>query len=627
MFLKRIAKSVQRLFSDSKESEKKRRSAQRFRPKVEELERRLVPAATVNNWTDLMKDGLWSDAQDWSQRHVPTQNEIATFTAAKIDDVTLSADTTVYGLDVQTGYTGKINLSAATVEVTNTMTLADPKSTILFNQLRFDGQNDGTVTSTPFTWTGGFLTANAIDQVFMIAPNAKVVLGDAQTNNDETLTGGAIYNYGSASWQGLGNIVLNNGAQWDNQSGSTFTVVATPQFTPNVQNQTANELFTVDAGATLTDNVGVHFHTSVNIDGTYTIQQPVSVLMEGEETVTGTVNVPLGARVQVSNGQITLNGANFAGNGAVTLTPAASAIVQGNSTVSNFNQTSSAVSGTGTLTLTGNSNAWQFGVWNGTGQVIVAPNASLNTAGADSMTGGWSLVNNGTITQPLNGGMTVDGGTSITNNGTFNTVASVLYSGNGGPAGTFTNNGTFLMTGAGTSKIGLAFSNAGTLQINSGTLEVIQDVTQTAGKTFLNGGNLRVDGGIGFTITGGTLYGGGNIMAATVDNGGSIDETQVAAYTTLSITGAYKQEANGMLLLKMGRAQNGALQFDKLTVTGQANLGGGLAIMGGVQGQAGDNADILDYGSAVNDFDPMKVMLPPGFTKHKNVQQYNLTSP
>ncbi len=155
--------------------------------------------------------------------------------------------------------------------------------------------------------------------------------------------------------------------------------------------------------------------------------------------------------------------------------------------------------------------------------------------------GGWSLTNKGTITQTAAGVVNVDGGTSFTNNAgaTFNTAGSVLYTGNGGPAGTFTNNGTVLMTGTATSKIGLVFTNANVLQINSGTLEFIYDLTQTGGTTFLNGGNLRVDGGVGFTISGGVLYGGGSIMAATVDNGGAIDQTRAAGYTTLTITGLY----------------------------------------------------------------------------------------
>lgn len=202
-----------------------------------------------------------------------------------------------------------------------------------------------------------------------------------------------------------------------------------------------------------------------------------------------------------------------------------------------------------------------------------------------------------------------------------------MYTGNGGAVGTFTNSGTVLMTGAATSKIGLVFTNANLLQINSGTLEFINDLTQTGGTTFLNGGNLRVDGGVGFTITGGTLYGGGSIMAATVDNGGTLNQMLATGYTTLTITGAYKQEATGALRLKMGRAGDGTLQYDKLVITGQANLGGTLLVAGPVGGQNGDNADILDYGSVVNDFDPAKVTIPMGFTRHKNIQQYNLTSP
>jgi hypothetical protein len=442
-----------------------------------------------------------------------------------------------------------------------------------------------------------------------------------------SLSNVTLADYGIATWPGRGNIVLDKGAHWDNESGSTFTVSTglIPMVKPG-QNATGAEVFTVDAGATLTDNYGIYFQTSLIVGGTYNIGQTYTALMSGGGTITGTVNVPTGAELYLGTGSVTLEGANITGSGRVTLgrlINGGQLNVTGNSTISNFVQSGGTLSGTAALTLTGSNNQWTGGTWNGTGQVIVAPNSSLTLdKNPLTITGGWSLTNNGIITQTAAAPLTVDGGTSITNNAntTFNTASNVLYSGNGGPAGSFTNSGTFLMTGNGTSKVGLGFTNSGTLQINSGTLEFIQDLKQTAGVTFLNGGNLRDDGGVGFTITGGTLYGGGTITAAKVDNYGTIDQTQVANYVTLNIAGAYTQEASGTLNLKI-RRMNGVLQSDQLAITLQANLGGTLNVMGNVTPQVGDSDTILTYGSVVNDF-KQPINVPPGFKAQRGMQSY-----
>jgi len=181
MFLNKLASVFLLLGSNNKEAENKRRKLRRFRPRLEQLEGRLVPA-TVNNWTDNMGDHLWSTNGNWSQTHVPTQNEIPTFTAAHITNVTLNANATVYGLDVQAGYTGKINLNA-TLEVTTTMNQADPNSEIAGGVLQFDGQVNGT-----FNWTGGTRSGtDPVRQGTIIQPAANVVIGTGNAGNEVTL--------------------------------------------------------------------------------------------------------------------------------------------------------------------------------------------------------------------------------------------------------------------------------------------------------------------------------------------------------------------------------------------------------------------------------------------------------
>lgn len=260
--------------------------------------------------------------------------------------------------------------------------------------------------------------------------------------------------------------------------------------------------------------------------------------------------------------------------------------------------------------------------------INVMPNAVLTVNAAIPNTNlnltGFQLNNGGTVNVQAGNTVTVNG-SAITNGQNANfTLAGNIQLATGGTAGTFTNNGSFYKQNNANSMVaGVTFTQAaGTLEIDAGTLEFGSALTQTGGVTYLAGGNLKVDGTVGYNIQAGTLKGGGNITAALVENAGSINQTLLGGYQVLTITGTYKQDATGSLMQKIGKNQQ-MLQFDKLVVSGQATLGGNLTeqAVGGYVPAVGDSADVLDYGSEVGDLGQPET-LPPGMTGSPQATQY-----
>ena len=113
------------------------------------------------------------------------------------------------------------------------------------------------------------------------------------------------------------------------------------------------------------------------------------------------------------------------------------------------------------------------------------------------------------------------------------------------------------------------------MDAQSGTLSFNAGYTQIAGITRLAGGNIG--GSNSFNLQGGTLTGFGTITA-NVTNSALIVVGGTGAAGTLSITGNYTQTATGTLRMEIGGLTAGT-QFDRLTITGIATLGGTLDLL------------------------------------------------
>ena len=176
-----------------------------------------------------------------------------------------------------------------------------------------------------------------------------------------------------------------------------------------------------------------------------------------------------------------------------------------------FNSNGGTLAGSGSLTIDSGVFDWIFGTMTGTGTTTIAAPATLNLSGTGSknLEGSRVLTNDGTAT--LSGGyvqFTASGSTApgavLDNNGVFNATsdADILFNNIGGGQPSFSNDGTFNKSGAGTTtSIGVAFSNTGTVTVNSGTLSLTNALTNLSAGTLTGGTYRAVDGGSGATFT------------------------------------------------------------------------------------------------------------------------------
>jgi len=148
-----------------------------------------------------------------------------------------------------------------------------------------------------------------------------------------------------------------------------------------------------------------------------------------------------------------------------------------------------------------------------------------------------------------NGTLITGGGSVISNSpgGTFDIAADVNTIAGGGSHVIF-NAGLLRKTGGiNTCTLTDTFTNTGTVEIQSGTLNPSGLFVQTAGLTLLDGGNLSVSSP--FQLQGGTLAGDGTITGTVTNNG-----TVSPGWTNgpLNITANYIQTTNGALNLAVG---------------------------------------------------------------------------
>jgi hypothetical protein len=179
---------------------------------------------------------------------------------------------------------------------------------------------------------------------------------------------------------------------------------------------------------------------------------------------------------------------------------------------------------------------------------IIPPDVSGTQSTLTSATG---FTNNGTIelTDPNPGGsggytaaLGITSG-ALRNDGTITSDPGAASQGTRTIAGNVVNDGTLNVNQSLTQNGGM-FANSGTVQIGAGDLSVAGAYTQPAGITKLGATNATLTAPGGVTLTGGTLSGDGTVAGALV-NAGQV--TPAPSPATLSVTGAYTQQAVGFL--------------------------------------------------------------------------------
>jgi hypothetical protein len=617
--------------------------ARGIRLQLEQLEDRTVPA-DVNIWTNGLGTGAWEADGNWSRHHAPRQDEIARF----LDDPTLPDDQkqcsipagttpTIYGLEIQPSWTAKLTIGE---KLTVTNMVMQEAGNLVGGTLEFLGQENGI-----YTWKGGSRTSKNLE-----ADNPVIALTKIQGQGQLKVTGPAMKILAAATvevrsngiWDGGDLIVMPH--SWLKVLEGTFTVT---NGAGNINAQGAS-----DAGVQVSSTFNVSANQELLIKAKFVNSGSVNVTSGSLKLDSGstfnansTTSIAANSKVILEGHVIAheLKGTTFSGNGNVEVTGRAD--VTNLNTVVGLNQApGSKVTGTGTLSIGGTqASLWAGGEWNGAGKVEVKNGSVLNISGAAGVEGllmkeGWDLDIKGTVNLTANQKLLVNRGTQITNHGTFNIQGgSRINSSHEGaannPVAIFDNFGSLVASGANENTIETRVTNkvaASQLRVNNNTLTIFLGLTQEAGETYLNGGNLIIFAGDSI-INGGTLKGHGTIQASLLENKGTIDQTSLGGFQELIIEGNYKQGATGELKLKINQV-NGALVYDKLRITnqnlnkGQATLDGKLTLVAqpGYVPAPGDDATVMDFNGHVGDFPAANITLPAGMKPDPRLQSYHI---
>jgi hypothetical protein len=197
----------------------------RFRPRLEALEDRLVPDAMI--WENTLGTGKWSDAGNWSQNHVPQTGDTLTFSAlgggstASCTDMPNNTTLTlgqngIAGLFVSSTYTGAITISPGS-------SITDSS-----NAVSIQGLIDFADNTSSLTLTSGSIQA-----------------GGSFSTTDTTRGLGKLYVTHSLNWKnGSGDYCMAN-VEVKDQGTLTFKSQVTPL------NVDSSATWTVDAGGTI----------------------------------------------------------------------------------------------------------------------------------------------------------------------------------------------------------------------------------------------------------------------------------------------------------------------------------------------------------------------------------------
>ncbi len=317
-----------------------------------------------------------------------------------------------------------------------------------------------------FSWTGGTLTGAGT-----LVMNGGVNISGPDT---KTLTGWTLVNPGIAVWTGTGGIVGTNAA-WDNLAGSTFQDGATGQLSGNGGGGMASTHF---------NNAGLYEAT---------ITAPLFHLLDVLFDNSGVVQVDPGLVLSIHDSTLTLeDGSSEGGGGSLLVGGSTQIIVTGNPSIENVTlQTDGeTVSGFGTLTITGLLH-WDAGTMaNGhigfQGPISIGANpVSLKNFIFDNF---------GTVTWTATNPFMLLDSASIWNNlpGSLfdaRTDGTVEMSPPGSPEPQFNNAGIFRKS-AGTGTMSLqqvTFTNMGSVEVLSGTLDLLGDFPNFSGTTLTFG--------------------------------------------------------------------------------------------------------------------------------------------
>jgi VCBS repeat-containing protein len=497
-----------------------------------------------------------------------------------------------------TANTGATSDSLATLSVSGNGTLTSNGTLTVSGTTTLAGsgtiQGGGTLNANgPFTWSGGAMagagTTNANGDLNISSTVQKQLTGGRTLNTAGTTTwSGSNGNFNGEILLGGGATINNNGA-WNDAHTFIVRLAATTGGGSFVNNGTYTR-----SGLTGETQVGVAFNNAglVGVDGG-------TLSLGGGGTHTGSFATALGSTLEFGGGTHNLNNASGVGSdgrllvssGTVNTTGALTTggLLQltagtlnagGTIDATTYSQSGGVLTGVGTVSISGLA-AWSAGTMSGTGTTNANGDLNINTAGQKRLEGGRTLNTAGitTWTGSTAGNtneIVVQDGSVISNSGTWNDQNQhiVRMLSGGGTGNAFNNAGTYTRSAtAGETQIGVAFNNAGVMNVTGGTISL--DAGGVSSGAFnLAGGILEFGNGVHDLQAASTVSGPGGTVrfdAGTVTVAGTYDVTgtTLVAGATANFTGTV--DAVGALAISSGNANFSSgelIQATTLSLTG-----------------------------------------------------------
>ncbi len=567
-------------------------------------------------------------------------------TATLNDDYNATTSTTVSGGTANfngtvTSIGSSVTVSFGTANFSSSSSISTTTATLSGGTI--NGSSLLTVTGT-FGWSGGDMSGTGTTT---IPSGGVLIISGASDHLFDTRT---INNSGTTTFiaTSAGDLDFANGAVFNNLSGGVFDIQS---------DSVVLDLGSGTEGAfnnvgTLRKSAGTGTSTidiAFNNTGTVDVQTGTLSLTKGGTSDSGfsgaagtlqfgggthvlnsgaTISIP---NVVFSSGTATLNDdynattsttvsggtANF--NGTVTSIGSSVTVSFG---TANFSSSSSistttatlsggTINGSSSVTVTGTLN-WSGGDMSGTGTTTIPSGGVLIISGAsDHLFDTRTINNSGTTTFTA----TSAGDLDFANGAVFNNLSggvfdiqsdSVVLDLGSGTEGAFNNIGTLQKSiGTGVSTIDIAFTNTGTVDIQTGTLKLTRG-------TFDNASGATIQGS-------GTL----DVSTITFTNSGTI--APGASSGTLNITGNVTLNSSSVIEIELAATAT----FDVLAISGTAVLDGTLNVtyLGGYLPAVSDDfAVITNVGAQSGTFSTVSVPFGSTFTTAYNSNDVTLTT-
>ncbi len=499
-----------------------------------------APAQAVTNTLLVGGDGVWNTPGNWSQGHVPTATEDVVLARS----ATLTADAN--------GFANSISIPASTGLTLNnakSLTVGSGSSSIASGVNLFGGailRLNG-----PTTWSAGAFGFGGAGVGTLENAGALSVTGAGPLlSHTACCDVGRVHNTSTGTMtrsSGTGDIAMN--VPFDNDGSVS---VSTGRLDVGQYGGVSGGSFSIAAGSELRTNSSYAMLATAQLTGAGTVN-----------VAAGTLTVPVGA---------TFNPANLTISGGILTLDASSAIAGA------FSMTAGSRQGTGTLGLNGTASI-TGGSFRSSATTTVATAAPATLAGSFGIYDGHTVNLNvqttwssGTIGFGGAGVGSLVNNSTLTVSGDVTALHDVCCS-----AGLIHNAATIIRkTSAGTATFNVPFENAGTLDLQTGTISHPSYAwTQTAGMTNVHAGATL---GANPQLLGGVLMGGGTIAGSLTNTSGSV--APGTSPGTLTLTGDYTQASGGTLDVDLSGTLPGT-QFDQLLVGGAAMLDGTLALHSG----------------------------------------------